>query len=93
MNLRDWNEDPELRISLRRTLNSAPMRDALELLLKGNLPRWTSSNNDDATVTAALQHARNVGFYDFHRALVKLTEDPPDPRKKLPEPWEKTSHH
>jgi hypothetical protein len=40
---------------------------------------------------AALQHARNAGYYDFHRALVKLTEDPPDPRKKLPEPWGNTA--
>lgn len=88
MTLKDWNEDPELRMSLRRALMSAPMREALEVLLKGNLPRWVAPSNVDPMTAAALQHARNTGYYDFHRALVKLTEDPPDPRKKLPEPWE-----
>lgn len=88
MTLREWNEDPELRMSLRRALNSAPVRDALEVLLKGNLPRWTPPAGTDIAISAAMQHARSVGYYDFHRALVKLTEDPPDPRKKLPEPWE-----
>lgn len=91
MTLREWNEDPELRMSLRRALNTAPVRDALEVLLKGNLPRWATPPGADAVTTAALQHARNTGYYDFHRALVKLTEDPPDPRKKLPEPWENTA--
>ena len=52
------------------------------------MPRWSVPPGADALSTAALQHARNAGYYDFHRALVKLTEDPPDPRKKLPEPWE-----
>ena len=91
MTLREWNEDPELRMSLRRALNTAPVRDALEVLLKGNLPRWIVPPGADSVTAAAMQHARNTGYYDFHRALVKLTEDPPDPRKKLPEPWENTS--
>lgn len=88
MTLKDWNEDPQLRMSLRQALNSSPIREALDLLLKGNVPRWSVPAGGDALSTAALQHARNAGYYDFHRALVKLTEDPPDPRKKLPEPWE-----
>lgn len=88
MTLREWNEDPELRMSLRRVLNSAPMRDALEVLLHSNFPRMAPSAGADAMTSAALQHARNAGYYDFHRALQKLTEEPPDPRKKLPEPWE-----
>jgi len=88
MTLKDWNEDPQLRMSLRQALNSSPIREALDLLLKGNVPRWSVPPGSDALSTAALQHARNAGYYDFHRALVKLTEDPPDPRKKLPEPWE-----
>lgn len=90
MTLKDWNEDPQLRMSLRQALNSSPIREALELLLKGNHPRWIAPGSD-AVTTAALQHARNAGYYDFHRALVKLTEDPADPRKKLPEPWENTA--
>ncbi len=75
-------------MSLRKTLMLSPVREAIEVLLKGNLPRWTPPLGTDAMTSAALQHARNAGYYDFHRALVKLTDDPPDPRKKLPEPWE-----
>jgi hypothetical protein len=88
MTLKEWHEDPELRMALRKVLRSAPMREALEVLLKGNLPRWLPAIGSDVAVAGAMQHARNAGYYDFHRALVKLTEDPPDPRKKLPEPWE-----
>lgn len=88
MTLKEWHEDPELRMSLRRALKTAPIREALEVLLKGNLPRWNPMVGGDTAVSAAMQHARNSGYYDFHRALVKLTDDPPDPRKKLPEPWE-----
>lgn len=88
MTLKEWNEDPELRMSLRRALKESPIREALEVLLKGNLPRWVPPVGSDAAISAALQHARNAGYYDFHRALVKLTDDLPDPRKKLPEPWE-----
>ncbi len=91
MTLKDWNEDPELRMSLRKALMTSPVREAMEVLLKGNLPRWSTSPNADPMSSAALQHARNAGYYDFHRALVKLTEDPPDPRRKLPEPWESTA--
>lgn len=91
MTIKDWHEDPELRMSLRRALITSPMREALEVLLKGNLPRLTAPPSADPMVSAAMQHARNAGYYDFHRALVKLTEDPPDPRKKLPEPWESTA--
>jgi hypothetical protein len=87
MTLKDWNEDPQLRMSLRQALNASPIREALEVLLKGNLPRWITPGVD-AVTTAALQHARNAGYFDFHRALVKLTDDPADTRKKLPEPWE-----
>jgi hypothetical protein len=88
MTIKDWNEDPQLRMSLRQALNTSPIREALDVLLKGNVPRWSVPSGSDALSTAALQHARNAGYYDFHRALVKLTDDPPDPRKKLPEPWE-----
>jgi LDH2 family malate/lactate/ureidoglycolate dehydrogenase len=77
-------------MSLRRALASAPIRDALEVLLHSNFPRMTSHAGADAVTSAALQHARSAGYYDFHRALQKLTEDPPDPRKKLPEPWGNT---
>jgi hypothetical protein len=87
MTLKDWNENPELRMSLRKALMTSPLREAVEVLLKGNLPRWSSPNEGDPMTAAALQHTRNAGYFDFHRALVKLTEDPPDPRKKLPEPW------
>jgi hypothetical protein len=90
MTLKDWNEDPELRMSLRRALASAPMRDALEVLLHSNFPRMVPPAGTDAMTSAALQHARSAGYYDFHRALQKLTEEPTDPRKKLPEPWENT---
>lgn len=88
MTLKDWHEDPALRMSLRQALTTSPLREAIEVLLKGNLPRWTPPLGSDAMTSAAMQHARNTGYYDFHRALVKLTDDPPDPRKKLPEPWE-----
>lgn len=88
MTLKDWHEDPALRMNLRQALTTSPLREAVEVLLKGNLPRWTVPPGTDAVTSAAMQHARNTGYYDFHRALVKLTDDPPDPRKKLPEPWE-----
>lgn len=88
MTLKEWHEDPALRMSLRQALITSPLREAIEVLLKGNLPRWTPPLGTDAMTSAAMQHARNTGYYDFHRALVKLTDDPPDPRKKLPEPWE-----
>jgi hypothetical protein len=90
MTYKEWNEDPELRMSLRKALNTAPVRDALELLLRAHVPRWSGPVGADAMTSAALQHARNAGFYDFYRALVKLTEDPSDPQKKLPEPWART---
>jgi hypothetical protein len=88
MTLKDWHEDTALRMSLRQALTTSPLREAVEVLLKGNLPRWSVPPGTDAVTSAAMQHARNTGYYDFHRALVKLTDDPPDPRKKLPEPWE-----
>ena len=91
MTLKDWHEDTALRMALRQALTTSPLREAVEVLLKGNLPRWTVPPGTDAVTSAAMQHARNTGYYDFHRALVKLTDDPPDPRKKLPEPWEKVS--
>ena len=74
-------------MSLRRALNTSPMREALELLTQNNLPRFVTQPNTDPMTSAALQHARNSGYFDFKRALTKLTEDPPDPRKQLPEPW------
>lgn len=87
MTLKDWHDDPELRMSLRKTLNTSPMREALELLTQNNLPRYAVPPNADPMVMSALQHAKNSGYFDFKRALVKLTEDPPDPKKQLPEPW------
>jgi hypothetical protein len=92
MTLKEWHDDPELRMNLRRILNTSPMREAIELLTQHNLPRYSVINNADPMVTSALQHARNSGYYDFRRALVKLTEDPPDPKKQLPEPWGNSSN-
>lgn len=89
MTLKEWHEDSELRMSLRRALMTSPLSEALEVLLKGNFPRWINPSGSDSMSTAAMQHARNAGYYDFHRALVKLTEDPPDLKKQLPEPWER----
>lgn len=74
-------------MSLRKVLNSSPMREALDFLTQSNLPRYAAAPNTDPMVTSALQHAKNAGYFDFKRALIKLTEDPPDPRKQLPEPW------
>ena len=87
MTIKEWNDDPELRMSLRRVLNTSPMREALEVLVGGNLPRWVAPNGVDPVTACALQHARNAGYFDFHRALTKLTENAPD-RKELPGPWE-----
>lgn len=87
MTFKEWHDDPELRISLRKILNTSPMREALDCLTQSNLPRYVTAPNTDPMITSALQHARNAGYFDFKRALVKLTEDPPDPRKQLPEPW------
>jgi hypothetical protein len=87
MTPKEWHEDPELRMLLRKTLNTSPMREALELLTQSNLPKYVVPQAGDPMVSSALQHARNSGYFDFKRSLVKLTEDPPDPRKQLPEPW------
>lgn len=74
-------------MNLRRILNTSPMREALELLTQSNLPKYVVPQGGDPMISSALQHARNSGFYDFKRGLTKLTEDPPDPKKQLPEPW------
>ena len=87
MTLKEWHNDPELRMALRKVLSTPPMREALELLTQINLPRYTTPQNGDPMVSSALQHARNSGYFDFKRALTKLTEDAPDPKKQLPEPW------
>lgn len=87
MTLKEWHNDPELRMALRKVLSTSPMREALELLTQSNLPRYTIPQNGDPMVSSALQHARNSGYFDFKRALTKLTEDAPDPKKQLPEPW------
>lgn len=87
MTLKEWHNDPELRMALRKVLTMSPMREALELLTQSNLPRYTTPQNGDPMVSSALQHARNSGYFDFKRALTKLTEDAPDPKKQLPEPW------
>ena len=87
MTLKDWHDDPELRMALRKALMTSPMREAIEVLVNSNLPRWSPPPSGDPVVMSALQHARNAGYFEFQRALVKLTEDRPDPRKKLPEPW------
>ena len=87
MTLKDWHENSELRMALRQIINTSPMREALQVLTNTNLPRFNVAANVDPMVAAAMQHARNSGYFDFQRALVKLTEDLPDPRKQLPEPW------
>lgn len=87
MTLKDWHDNPEYRMTLRKILNTSPMREALEVLTQSNLPRYAVPPNADPVVISALQHAKNSGYFDFKRALVKLTEDPPDPKKQLPEPW------
>ena len=87
MTLKEWNDNPELRMALRQVINTSPMREALEVLTSSNLPRFNTPAGADTMVVSALQHARNCGYFDFQRALAKLTDDLPDPRKQLPEPW------
>lgn len=87
MTLKDWNDNPELRFTLRKLLTEAPLNEALNILTNNNFPRMAVAQGADPMVSSALQHARNAGYYDFYRALIKLSEEPQDPRKQLPEPW------
>lgn len=73
---------------MRKLLQESPLKEALEVLTSTNYPRAVSPQASDPVVASALQHSRNTGYYDFYRSLLKLAEEPQDPRKKLPEPWE-----
>ncbi len=91
--IKEWVEDPSLRVALRQLMSESPLQDAIEVLLKHNIPKWSAAPQGvDQVTLAAVQHARNSGFYDFYRALVRLTEEPHDVQSKLPEPWAKQTN-
>lgn len=83
-----WDASEGNRALLAEAIGTEPLRSALQVLVMDGLPKSFVVPSDELAANALL-NTRREGFYEFYRALLSLTEEPPEPLvQSTAGPWE-----